>query len=97
MGKISRHVKYRLNPQITLSIELRILGQYAGPLKPEQFKGGGGNNLPFRTFSFQIPWNTNLSPSFSDLPTALDYEKGIKSSHSLNLDRKCGWREVKIF
>ena len=50
MGKISRHVKYRLNPQITFSIELRILGQYAGPLKPEQFKGGRGEQSPLQNF-----------------------------------------------
>ena len=37
----------RLNPQITLSIVLKILVQYAGPLELEQFKGGRGNNLPF--------------------------------------------------
>ena len=30
----------RLNPQITLSIVLKILGQYAGPSEPEQIKGG---------------------------------------------------------
>ena len=56
MGKKSRHVKYRLNPQITLSIVLEILGQYAGPLELEQFKVGRGNNLPFRTS--EIPWST---------------------------------------
>ena len=41
----------RLNPQITLSIVLEILGQYAGPLEPEQFKGGrGGGQSPIQNF-----------------------------------------------
>ena len=53
MGKISHHVKYRLNPQITLSIVLRILGQYAGPLEPEQFKGGKGEKSPIHNFLLQ--------------------------------------------